>query len=361
VPEPTSTSSRARLGVVIVTYDSAEALRRTLPALAAELAPEDRLVVVDNASRDATLEVAAALAPDAEVLANPGNAGFAPAANQGAELLDTEIVLLLNPDAVPAPGFGGAIRRPLEEGRGWAAWQGLVSAEEGRVVNTSGGVVHFTGIAWAGQAGLPLSAAPEGPREVSFASGACLAVTREAWRRVGGFREGFFMYCEDVDLSLRLHLAGERVGIEPSARVDHDYAFAKGLDKWRLLERNRWAVILAVYPRSLLVLLAPALLATELALLPAAAAGGWLGPKLRAGTETLRALPRLRVERRAVQGVRAVSALELAGWLTPDLGSAYLGAAGRSRVLRAVLRAYWRAVRAALRALEGDPRSRAKR
>ena len=155
-----------------------------------------------------------------------------------------------------------------------------------------------------------------------------------------------------ADLSLRLHLAGERVGIEPSARVDHDYSFAKGLEKWRLLERNRWALILAVYPLPLLILLAPALAATELALLPAAAAGGWLGPKLHASAETLRALPRLRRERRAVQASRSVSALELAGWLTPDLGSTYLGAAGRSRALHAVLRAYWWGVRAALRALE---------
>jgi len=352
VPAAASTPSAPRLGVVIVTYHSAAALRRTLPALMAELEPGDQLVVVDNASEDDTRSVVAHLAPRAEVISNPGNLGFAPAANQGAECTDADVVLLLNPDAVPAPGFGRAIRAPLEEGRGWAAWQGLVSAEEGRVVNTSGGIVHFTGIAWAGQAGLPLSAAPEGPREVGFASGACLAVTREAWRRAGGFREGFFMYCEDVDLSLRLRLAGERVGIEPSARVDHDYSFAKGLQKWRLLERNRWAVILAVYPWPLLILLAPALAATELALLPAAAAGGWLGPKLHASAETLRALPRLRRERRVVQSSRSVSALELAGWLVPDLASAYLGAAGRSRVLRGVLRAYWRAVCAVLRALE---------
>ena len=352
MPDAASTPSGPRLGVVIVTYHSAVALRRTLPALVPELEPGDQLVVVDNASEDDTRSVVAHLAPDAEVIANPDNAGFAPAANQGAERTDADVLLLLNPDAVPAPGFGRAIRRPLEEGRGWAAWQGLVSAEEGRVVNTSGGVVHFTGIAWAGQAGLPLSAAPEEPREVGFASGACLAVTRDAWRRAGGFRDGFFMYCEDVDLSLRLHLAGERVGIEPSARVDHDYSFTKGLEKWRLLERNRWAVILAVYPLPLLALLAPALLATELALLPAAAAGGWLGPKLRASAETLRALPRLRRERRVVQSSRSVSTLELAGWLVPDLASAYLGEAGRSRVLGGMLRAYWRAVCAVLRTFE---------
>jgi GT2 family glycosyltransferase len=349
VPAPTT---GPRLGVVIVTYHSAGALRRTLPALTAELEPGDELVVVDNASGDDTLAVVPELAPQAEVVANAANVGFAAAANQGVERTRAELVLLLNPDAVPAPGFGRAIRRPLEEGRGWTAWMGLVTAEEGHVVNTSGGVVHFTGIAWAGEAGLPLGEAALAPHEVGFASGACLAVERAAWRRAGGFRDHFFMYCEDVDLSLRLRLAGERVGVEPAARVDHDYSFVKGSDKWRLLERNRWAVVLAVYPRRLLVLLAPALVATELALLPAAAAGGWLGEKLRASADTLAGLPRLRRERRAVQATRRVPSTELARWLTPELSSAYLGRAGRSAWLRAALGGYWGLVGAALRALE---------
>ena len=349
---PAAPGSRPRVGVVIVTYHSAESLRSTLPALMGELEAGDELVVVDNASTDGTLAVVAELAPDAVVIANVGNAGFAAAANQGAAATEAEIVLLLNPDAVPTPGFGRAIRRPLADGRGWAAWQGLVTAEHGRVVNTSGGVVHFTGIAWAGESGQPVTSAPAEPREVGFASGACLAVERGAWERAGGFRESFFMYCEDVELSLRLRLAGERVGIEPRARVDHDYAFEKGRQKWRLLERNRWATVLVVYPRALLLLTAPALAATELALLPAAAAGGWLGPKLRAGAETLRALPRLRRERAATQARRSVGSSELARWLVPELASAYLGWPGRLRALRAVLRAYWAAVRAVLGLLE---------
>ena len=78
--------------------------------------------------------------------------------------------------------------------------------------------------------------------------------------------EPFFLYQEDVDLSLRLRLAGGTIGIEPAARVDHDYEFAKGPAKWRYLERNRWAMILRTYPLALLLLLTPALLATEIAL-----------------------------------------------------------------------------------------------
>ena len=135
--------------------------------------------------------------------------------------------------------------------------------------------------------------------------------------------------------------------------VDHDYEFAKGPHKWRLLERNRWATVLRCYPGPLLLLLAPALLATELALLPVAAAGGWLPQKLAATADTLRALPRLLRQRRAIQRGRAISAAEFAAWLTPDLDSPYLGRAGRLRILRWGLRGYWRLV---LRALRSTPR-----
>ena len=246
--------------------------------------------------------------------------------------------MILNPDAVPGDGFVEAIRSPSGD---WAAWMGLVRAGDG--VNSSGGIVHFTGIAWAGQA------EPAGAREVAFLSGACLAIPRQTFRAAGGFAEPYFMYQEDVDLSLRLRLAGQRLGVEPAAVVDHDYEFAKGPDKWRLLERNRWATILRCYPGALLVLLAPALAATELALLVVAAAGGWLPQKLAAAGDTLRALPRLRRERRAVQAARVISAAQFAAALTPDLDSPFLGRAGRSRLLRALLRGYWRLVLAALR------------
>ena len=65
--------------------------------------------------------------------------------------------MFLNPDAVVAEGWRDAIDAPLRNGSGWAAWQALVTAEGGRVVNTRGGVLHFTGIAWAGGAGSPVT------------------------------------------------------------------------------------------------------------------------------------------------------------------------------------------------------------
>ena len=143
----------------------------------------------------------------------------------------------------------------------------------GERVNTSGGVTHYLGFGWSGQHGEPTASVGEGRREVSFASGAALVVRRSAWDRVGGFDPDYFMYGEDLDLSLRLWLAGFAVGLEPGARVAHDYEFSKGAEKWFLLERNRWLTVLGVYPRALLALTLPALLFSEIALLVVAARG----------------------------------------------------------------------------------------
>jgi len=340
---------RPTLSVLIVAWNSRAELERTLPALLPELGAEDELIVVDNGSADGTPEAVAALAPAARVVRAERNLGFAAGCGEAAEVASGDLVVILNPDAAPLPGFGEAIRRPWAEGRGWAAWQALVADHGATRVNSAGNPVHFTGIVWAGGHGEPIDAAPSVPTEVPCLSGACLAIPRETWRRLGGFPADFFLYHEDVDLSLRLRLEGGVLGIEPGAVVDHDYEFGAREHKWRWLERNRWAFLIRVYPTPLLVLVAPALLATEVALIPASIAAGWGRQKLAAIGEVLRWLPRLLRERRQVQATRTVSAAEFASWLTPDLDSPFIPAIARSTTARFLLRGYWAGVRAALR------------
>jgi GT2 family glycosyltransferase len=224
---------------------------------------------------------------------------------------------------------------------------GLVTMDGGTVVNSSGGVLHFTGLGWAGDVGAPASDARE-PHEVAFASGACLAIFRQTFLDLGGFPEHFFMYCEDVDLSLRVRLRGHSVGVVPDARVDHDYDFAKGDLKWRRLERNRLATVVRTYPAPLLALVAPALVLTEAAILVAAIRGGWGRQKLLAWADVAAAVPLLRRERRAIQRTRVVGPADFAQMLTADLSSPYIGAAAQSAPVRVGLRAYWGVVRALL-------------
>ena len=347
----------AVLSVVIVTHNSREAIESSLPALISELRESDELIVVDNRSADGTAGAARELAPDAQVVEGLENLGYGGGCNAGAELATGELLLFLNPDAIVQTGFREAIELPLRDGRGWAAWQALVRSEDGAALNSAGGVIHFTGIAWAGgdgeALGTPGEPSPE-PGEVAFASGTCLAVRRDDWNELGGFPEGFFLYHEDVDLSLRLRLAEQRVGIEPRAIVNHAYEFEKGPAKWRQLERNRWATIIRTYPTRLIAILFPALVATELALLPVSIAGGWLTQKLRSWIDLMRAAPRLLRSRREVQARRTVATADFARYLSPDLDSQHLGRVGRSKTIGWLLRGYWALARVLLGRRRGD-------
>ncbi|HEV7846933.1 MAG TPA: glycosyltransferase family 2 protein [Thermoleophilaceae bacterium] len=334
-----------KLAVVVVTYESGAHIAETLRAVSDQLGEGDELVVVDNASTDDTAAIARAAAPTATVLEQQRNLGFAGGCNEGVAASSAPLVLLLNPDALPEPGCIDALRGAAGEHPDWGAWQALVTMDGGTAINTSGGVTHFLGMGWAGQCGEPVESAPAAPAEVSFASGAALCVRRDAWEAVGGFDERYFMYGEDLDLSLRLWLSGYGVGIVPAARVQHDYEFGKGEQKWFLLERNRWWTILADYPAPLLWLMMPALLLAEVAILIMAARGGWLRAKLRAQRAVIRQLPRMLARRREVQARSRVGARELAERLSGSLDSPYLGGGAAAHRLPAQLqRAYWKAV-----------------
>src|SRR6201999_4165620 len=164
--------------VLIVAWNSSQELGRTLPPLLGELREGDELIVVDNASPDDSAGVVAELAPAAKIVTMGRNVGFSGGVNVGARTATGDILVILNPDAMPMPGWGEAIRRPWVEGRGWSAWQGLVAGADGKTITSAGNPFHFPGIVWAGQPGEPISAAP-GPGEVSALSGACLAVPLE--------------------------------------------------------------------------------------------------------------------------------------------------------------------------------------
>ena len=344
-------TQRLRRAVVVVCHDSADELPATLRALRAQLEPDDEVVVVDNASATDADAVVRAATRTLRVLETGDNLGFAGGCHARARTRrGRRCCFFLNPDAVPAPGCVGALRAAAVEQPGWGAWQALVTLADGEHVNTAGNVVHWLGFGWAGGLGRarrrrrPAPAPRSGSRRARR-----WCVRREAWDATGGFDERYFMYGEDLDLSLRLRLAGWGIGVVPAARVVHDYAFVKGDYKWFWLERNRWWTVLGVYPRRLLAVIAPALLVFELVLLVAAWRGGWLRAKLRAQVAVLRSLRAILHRRRAIQATRVVSDRAFAEHLTTSLDSPYLSAAARVPGLRAAQAAFWRAARTALR------------
>jgi GT2 family glycosyltransferase len=337
-----ATGSEA-LAVIVVTHQSAEHLRPLLAALQPQLREADELVIVDNASTDGTADAARSLGAPVRVIETGENLGFAGGCHAGAAATQAPLLLLLNPDSQPQEDCLRRLRDAAHTHPDWGAWQAAVMLAGDRI-NTSGGVVHYLGIGWAGDCERPASDLPNQDREIAFPSGAATVVRRGAWDELDGLDRAYFMYGEDLDLGLRLWLAGHRVGLVPDARVLHSYEFDKGESKWFWLERNRWRTVLSVYPGAVLALTAPALLTAELGLLAIAAREGWLAAKLRAQTATLAGLPATLARRRDVQRTRRIGANEFASHLTASLDSPYLASAA-TPVLRIPQALYWRVVR----------------
>ena len=101
----------AGTAAVVITYNSEDVIEACVAGVR-EFAPEVRVLVIDNASADRTVE--RAREAGAQVIANRGNRGFAGAVNQGFRETDAEVVLVLNPDVRLGTGIGAlALSAPL--------------------------------------------------------------------------------------------------------------------------------------------------------------------------------------------------------------------------------------------------------
>lgn len=330
------------IAAVIVAHNSADHLPTLIGALLEQLEPPDEIIVVDNVSTDGSADVARSVSDRVSVIEPGFNGGFAAGCHVGVERSTAPLLLFLNPDSIPRAGCIQRLRAAASEHPDWGAWQAAVMISED-LINSDGGIVHYLGFGWAGHCGAPAAELPRGPRDVTFPSGAGFVIRRAIWNELGGLDASYFLYCEDLDLGLRLWSAGYRVGLVPEAQVLHQYEFDKGRRKWFWLERNRWRTILSVYPTSLLLLLSPALVASELALVLISARDGWLAMKLRAQASVIVGLPRVLRRRQHLQGSARISPAEFASHLTASLDSQHLPIGHLPWLVRGQA-AYWAAV-----------------
>ena len=224
------------LSVVIVNYKSREQLLDCLASLkrdAAGLSTE--YLVVDNDSRDGTAEALPARFPEARLVANRENVGYARAVNQGIAATTGEFVLVMNPDCEVRPGTLVALIGFLREHPKTAIAAPRILNPDGSIEYSARSFPDATSFLF-NRYSLLTRLFPGNPwtrryllsdwdhasvREVDWVSGACMMVRREAIGRVGGMDETFFMFNEDVDWCRRMKLAGWAVSYVPAAEVVH--------------------------------------------------------------------------------------------------------------------------------------------
>jgi N-acetylglucosaminyl-diphospho-decaprenol L-rhamnosyltransferase len=227
-PAPSSTA----VAVVLVTYQSARDLAMCLGSLERAAGPHPlEVLVVDNASTDASVEIARGYG--AKVIENHANEGLSKAINTGVAATGAPWLLIANPDTWLSPG---SLRRLM-----MTAFSGRRTGCVGPHLANPDGSDYPTGrrfpslLMGAAHAALaPLwpdnpatrryhmaDVDRRRPMEVDWVSGACMLIRRQTFEEVGGFDPGYFMYFEEMDFCLRLHRAGWLVVFDPLAEVKH--------------------------------------------------------------------------------------------------------------------------------------------
>jgi GT2 family glycosyltransferase len=208
-------SPAPRVSVIVVSFEVRDLLRRCLTSIGAQDGLETETWVVDNASTDGSADMVAREFPQAHLIRNSANVGFARANNQALPRASGEILLLLNPDTeLPGKALttlsgafqrhpeAGAVGLALEDSDGRAqppsyAFPGLWNL----AIETIGLGAVAIRLGVGTPAGAPAPSGGEGA--VDWVNGACMGISRAAYERVGGLDESRFMYGEEMDWSWR--------------------------------------------------------------------------------------------------------------------------------------------------------------
>ncbi|HXH07144.1 MAG TPA: glycosyltransferase family 2 protein [Vicinamibacterales bacterium] len=317
------------IAVLIVNWNSGPLLAECLQALRRQVRAPDHVIVVDNASSDGSMEVAARFLRDAEVIRLGSNVGFARANNLAARAAARfDALALLNPDAFAEPEWLRALTEAAAcrpEFAAFASQMRLASAPER--LDGAGDSYHVSGRAWRVGHGSPAAEWRTGDSEVFAACAAAALYRRGPFEEVGGFDERYFCYFEDVDLGFRLRLRGYRCLYVHAAVVRHvssasagyrgDFAVYHG-------ERNAVWTWVKNMPAPLLWLYLPQHLLLNAAALAYYAFRGQGLVALRAKFDALKGLPETLRDRRAVQRARRVSVRELRRAMSRGLAAPYL-------------------------------------
>lgn len=218
------TVNGAHVDVVVVNWNAGGYLAGCLESVHASAKGSEwlgRIIVVDNASTDQSLELAAPWLrePGTVLIRNAENRGFGVACNQGAREGSAALLLFLNPDARLLPGVIDRVRQFLASPAGGAV--GICGVrildDDGRPSVVGGPfptprliIGHMTGL-WRVAPALFPRRLPPAPAESQFMDhviGAFLVIRRQIFEQVGGFDERYFMYHEEIDLCLRCRELG---------------------------------------------------------------------------------------------------------------------------------------------------------
>ena len=220
-----------KTAVVILNWNTEGFLREFLPGLlrSVEKVEGAEVIVADNASTDGSMKVMREEFPDVRTIVLEKNFGFTGGYNRAFEQIESDLFVLINSDIEVTDGWLEPLVRWMEGHPECGACAPKLHSWHERdmfeYAGAAGGYIDRYGFPFCRGRVMSRLEQDHGqydmPADVFWATGACLMVRSEVFRRLGGLDERFFAQMEEIDLCWRMQLEGYRITVVPQSTVYH--------------------------------------------------------------------------------------------------------------------------------------------
>lgn len=228
--------SKPELSIILVSYNTKEHTLKALKSVYEQTHNADfEVILVDNDSKDGSLESVQEAFPQVQAYASGGNLGFAGGVHFGVDRSIGDLILLLNPDTLVLDGAIDKLVAFSKQRPKAGIWGGVTLNNDlslntqhawarhdfGTLVFSALGLSKiFSKSCWFNKANYGCWNR-DTVKEVDILSGCFFLTTRELWNKLGGLDTSFFMYAEEADYCLKAKKLGYQPTVTPEARIVH--------------------------------------------------------------------------------------------------------------------------------------------
>lgn len=210
------------VSVIVVNWNGERYIKRCLSSLMMQTYPKIEIILVDNDSKDDSLLIAEKYFKEVRLIGLPRNYGFAKANNIGLDQAKGEFICLLNNDAVAHRNWVEELVKAIKECPEVAVCASkMLNYQHREMIDSAGDGYTRMGFPDKIASGVRNHEDYDHLREIISACAGAVLYRRSVLDLVGFFDEDFFSYMEDVDLSLRVNMAGYKCLYVPTAVVYH--------------------------------------------------------------------------------------------------------------------------------------------
>ncbi len=221
--------SAPSVGIGILNWNGKKFLETLLPKLNNLTYPNYIIYVIDNSSSDGSIQYIRKFHQAVKIIALDNNYGFAGGYNRGFAAMHEDYYLMLNSDVEVSPGFIEPLLQMMQADSSIAVCQpkllALLNPQMLEHGGAAGGMIDFLGYPFCRGRIFDFSEQDRGqynaPAEIFWASGACCMIRREAYWKVNGMYEFFFMHSEEIDMCWRLIAEGYKIMYCPTSYIYH--------------------------------------------------------------------------------------------------------------------------------------------